>query len=404
MEDASSMTPETAGLTSPTPHVPFWRSLPQPIIGLSPMDGVTDAAFRRIVATQGPPDVMFTEFTSVGDLCRGPDYLLASLLYSEEERPVVAQLYGKDPDLFYVAAHAVCELGFDGLDINMGCPSRNVASSGSGAGLIRTPALAHAIMRAVRQGILDWAAGQTPEAAGLRGARAELLRTMNLKRSGSPCPPRRVIPLSVKTRLGYDSVVIEEWVTHLLEERPVALSVHGRTLDQMYRGEADWTAIERAARLARQTDTLLLGNGDLHSMLEVIHRLRETSVHGVLVGRGALGYPWFFRDKEAMRTAVSAQGERPHHGGEPLDTATPEPEDLSQRFRVMLEHARLFETLYGVERFPHLRKHLGWYCKGFRQAAAMRAEMVRASSSGDVERIVADYLASEALACCLGRG
>jgi len=113
-------------------HVPFWRTLPQPIIGLSPMDGVTDAAFRLVVATQGPPDVMFTEFTSVGDLCRGPDYVLTSLLYGEVERPVVAQLYGKDPDLFYLAAHAVCELGFDGLDINMGCPSRSVASSRRG--------------------------------------------------------------------------------------------------------------------------------------------------------------------------------------------------------------------------------------------------------------------------------
>ena len=107
-----------------TSYVPFWRTLPQPIIGLSPMDGVTDAAFRRVVATEGVPDVTFTEFTSVGDICRGPDFLLSSLVYSELERPVVAQLYGKDPDLFYEAAHAVCELGFDGLDINMGCPSR----------------------------------------------------------------------------------------------------------------------------------------------------------------------------------------------------------------------------------------------------------------------------------------
>ncbi len=376
-------------------HVPFWQTLPQPVIGLSPMDGVTDAAFRLVVATQGPPDVMFTEFTSVGDLCRGPDHVLAAFLYGEAERPVVAQLYGKDPDLFYLAAHAVCELGFDGLDINMGCPSRSVASSGSGAGLIRTPALAHAIMRAARQGILDWAAGQTPEGAGLRPARVDLIRTMNLRRNGSSSPRRRIIPLSVKTRLGYDSVVIEEWVTHLLEERPVALSVHGRTLQQMYRGEADWTAIERAARLARQTDTLLLGNGDLHSTRDVVHRLRETSVHGVLVGRGALGSPWFFRGKETMRAAAMAQGGSLPRGGDLVGVLTQEADDLSRRFKVMLEHARLFEALYGVERFPHMRKHLGWYCKGFRQAAAMRAGMVRASSSGEVERIVAEYLASE---------
>jgi tRNA-dihydrouridine synthase len=325
-------------------------------------------------------------------------------LYGEDERPVVAQLYGKDPDLFYVAAHAVCELGFDGLDINMGCPSRSVASSGSGAGLIRTPALAHAIMRAARQGILDWAGGQTPEAAGLRPARAELIRTMNLRRNGSPRPRRRIIPLSVKTRLGYDSVVIEEWVTHLLEEQPVALSVHGRTLQQMYRGKADWTAIERAARLARQTDTLLLGNGDLQSLSDVADRLRETSVHGVLVGRGALGRPWFFQRKETMRAAASSRTGGSRHDGDPGDMLAEEADDLSRRFTVMLEHARLFEALYGVERFPHLRKHLGWYSRGFREAAAMRAQMVRASNSGDVERILAEHLAMEALAPCLGRG
>ena len=143
----------------------FWSKLPQPIIGLAPMDGMTDVVFRSIVTSQGTPDVMFTEFTHVSDICRGPEFLLASLLYGEHERPVVAQIYGKDPELFYTAAHVVCELGFDGLDINMGCPSRNVASSGSGAALIKTPDLAHAIIQAARQGISDWTAGQTPEAA-----------------------------------------------------------------------------------------------------------------------------------------------------------------------------------------------------------------------------------------------
>lgn len=376
----------------------FWEHLPQPIIGLSPMDGVTDAAFRQIVAASGAPDVTFTEFTSVGDLCRGPDFLLASLIYSEGERPVVAQLYGKDPDLFYQAAHAVCELGFDGLDINMGCPSRNVASSGSGAGLIRTPDLAHAIIRAARQGILDWAAGQSLGAAGLKPARVDLIRSMNLRRNGLPgtlCSfdatgetARRIIPLSVKTRLGYDSVVIEQWVSHLLEEQPAAISVHGRTLEQMYRGEADWAAIERAARLARETPTLLLGNGDLHSMQDVVRRIRARAVHGVLVGRGALGSPWFFRKTAAARQA-SALAEI---SDEALAGLLEEDDlELSERFRVMLDHARRFEAINGADHFPRMRKHLGWYCKGFPHAAAMRARMVRASSSADVEQIVAEY-------------
>src|SRR5437879_6522319 len=101
----------------------FWQSLTRPIIGMAPMDGVTDTTFRHTVAMYGKPDVSFTEFTHVHDVCRGPEFLLDSLIYHEAERPIVAQLYGKEPDLFYQAAHAVCELGFDGLDINMGCPS-----------------------------------------------------------------------------------------------------------------------------------------------------------------------------------------------------------------------------------------------------------------------------------------
>ncbi|MFM7842470.1 MAG: tRNA-dihydrouridine synthase, partial [Nitrospira sp.] len=176
----------------------FWEALPRPIIGLAPMDGVTDAPFRLTVANQGRPDVLFTEFTSVMDVCRGPSHLLASLIYSECERPIVAQLYGKQPELFYQAAQMVCELGFDGLDINMGCPSRNVASSGSGAGLIRTPDLAHDIIRSARQGIADWAAGQSLADAGLKDARAEIVRAMNTRRGGPPIV-RRAIPLSVKT-------------------------------------------------------------------------------------------------------------------------------------------------------------------------------------------------------------
>lgn len=379
------MTPHASRLTS---HAGFWQRLSQPIIGLSPMDGVTDAAFRLVVARQGAPDVTFTEFASVGDICRGADFLLSSLLYSEEERPIVAQLYGKDPDLFYQAAHVVCELGFDGLDINMGCPSRNVASSGSGAGLIKTPDRAHAIMRAARQGILDWGNGQTLDAIGLKAARVDLIRTMNLKRNGHPTVPRRIIPLSVKTRLGYDSVVIESWISHLLEEQPAVISVHGRTLQQMYRGEADWAAIGRAAQVVQGTATLLLGNGDLQSMQDVVRRVQETRVHGVLVGRGALGGPWFFRNKEEARVYAGASDAK---GLWPVEQETA----LAERFRVMLDHARQFEAIAGVDRFPRLRKHLGWYCKGFPHAAAMRARMVRASSSADVEQIVAEYQTGE---------
>ena len=361
----------------------FWPSLPRPVIGMAPMDGVTDATFRHTVAMHGKPDVSFTEFTHVHDVCRGPEFLLDSLIYHEAERPIVAQLYGKEPDLFYQAAHAVCELGFDGLDINMGCPSRSVASSGSGAGLIRTPDVAQAIVQAARQGIADWAAGQTLEAVGLKPGRVEAIRRMNERRQDTRAFVRDTIPLSVKTRLGYDVVVVDRWIEHLLREQPAVISLHGRTLQQMYRGEADWNAIARAAEIVKGSGTLLFGNGDVHSYDDVVCRVRDTGVDGVLVGRAALGAPWFFRQKEDARIVL--QEHRSEEGPElwvpPLDV----------RFEVLLDHARRFEAACGQGQFRRMRKHLGWYCKGFPYAASLRADMFRVSSVADLEQVLANF-------------
>lgn len=365
----------------------FWAALPQPILGLAPMDGVTDAAFRRVVASQGRPDITFTEFTNVNEICRGPDHLLSSLIYSEAERPIVAQLYGKDPEQFYRAAQVVCELGFDGLDINMGCPSKSVAASGSGAALIKTPDLAHAILRAARQGLEDWAGGQSIHSQGFKSSRIEFIHTLNYNRCGVPVVPRRLLPLSIKTRLGFDCVVVERWVEHLLEVRPAAITVHGRTLQQMYRGAADWSAIAEAAKLARGTETLMLGNGDVGTLVDAARRAAESRVQGVLVGRGTLGSPWFFREKERARQAFTEQQDLTTI---PV-TAWEPPVSLSHRMQVMLDHARQYEAIAGLDCFRSIRKHLGWYCKGFPHAAAMRAKMFGVSTVQDVERIVAEF-------------
>lgn len=359
----------------------FWRWLPRPIIGLAPMDGVTDAAFRRTVARCGKPDVMFTEFTSVRDVCHGPDHRLRSLLYDEQERPIVAQLYGKDPEQFYRAAHVVCELGFDGVDINMGCPSKNVASSGAGAGLIRTPELAVEILEASARGIVDWTDGQRLEDIGFSASRIEIVHTMNRRRAGWVRPPRRrAVPLSVKTRLGYDADVIEEWVDCLRRGKPEVISIHGRTLAQMYRGNADWTAIANAATRLRGSGCLVLGNGDCASMGDVVDRVRATGVDGVLLGRATLGHPWVFRTKESARLAFTQDD--PH-------VATDPQVDLNERFRIMLDHARLFEAVNGTAGFSGMRKHLGWYCHDFPYAASLRAKMFRTCSSRDAEQLVA---------------
>jgi nifR3 family TIM-barrel protein len=358
----------------------LWHDIPWPIIGLSPMDGVTDPAFRYIVARYGKPDVQITEFINVDEVCYGDDSAWSQLHYAEIERPVVAQIYGADPDKFYQVAQVVCELGFDGVDINMGCPSKNVSARGCGAALIRNPSLAREIIRAVQAGVQDWASGRRIETVGLRPKVVERVLALASGEANDPPQPRRPIPLSVKTRLGYDSVVIEEWVSILLEERPAAISIHGRTLAQMYRGQADWEAIARAAKLVCQTDTLVLGNGDVESLAELVRRVQDTHVHGVLIGRGALGNPWFFRAKDWAKAQAS---NREQSGDGTISVP------LEERFRVALEHARYFEALGGTSRFAAMRKHLGWYCTGFFKAAEVRAQMFRAGSSQDVERILA---------------
>jgi len=366
----------------------FWSTLSRPLVGLSPMDGVTDAAFRSVIARQGKPDVVFTEFTHVHDVCRGPEVHLETLLYSESERPIVAQLYGNDPELFYLAAHAVCELGFDGLDVNMGCPSKSVAASGSGAGLIRTPGLAREILQATRRGIEDWASGQTLEQAGFKSSRVDVFERMNRQRGVISPVLRRRLPLSVKTRLGYEDVIVETWIEQLLMEHPVIISVHGRTLKQMYRGAADWSAIARAAAVVKGTGTWLLGNGDIQNLDEAVMRVHETGVDGVLVGRGALGAPWLFRAKEQFRaraTETEEIGRRP---------GLVETISLDERFAVLLDHARQFQTLFGERQFYRMRKHLGWYCKGFPHAAALRARMVRVSSVTELNHVLSEFQVS----------
>ena len=368
----------------------FWKTLPQPIIGLAPMDGVTDSAFRYIFATYGKPDVVFTEFTNVHDICSGRLKALDSLRYSEVERPVIAQIYGKDPALFYQAAHVVCELGFDGLDINMGCPSKNVASSGSGAGLIRTPNLALELMDRAKKGIQDWVAGQTLSEIGLKPSALQTIAQLKSEHPDLPEAQERLsIPLSVKTRLGFDCNIIDEWSDCLIQGRPEAIAIHGRTLSQMYRGQSDWEAIAQAATRIRSHGILALGNGDIKSLAEAKQRIKDSGVNGVLIGRGALGNPWIFQEIEQVR--------KPFSGGLPVELKISEP-SLDEKFLAMIKHAQCFEAIHGVKRFVRMRKHLGWYCSSFPHAAAMRAQMVRTNGSLDVINILQAYLSAHSAA------
>ncbi|HEX5036768.1 MAG TPA: tRNA-dihydrouridine synthase [bacterium] len=341
-------------MTHGAPFSGFWGGLKKPIVALSPMDGVTDFACRAMNARYGRPDVMFTEFTTTVGIFYAPEKVLRDFDYSEIERPIVAQVYGNHPDDFYRAAHVVAELGFDGLDINMGCPAKQVTQKNCGAALIRVPELALGIVRATRLGLEDWARGQTLESLKIPERVISVVAGMNVRRAGYERPSeRRLIPYSVKTRLGFDEVVIEDWVKTLLSERPAVISVHGRTLKQMYKGAARWEDIARAAAVARGTGTLLLGNGDLPSLAEAHRRIAETGVDGVLIGRASLGNPWVFRkDRAEGESEISKE----------------------ERIRVALEHARYFVEVRGEREFKAVRKHMVGYLRSFPDAASLRRQ------------------------------
>lgn len=347
------------------------------------MDGVTDASFRFVTAKHGRPDVILTEFVNIQSALYAPEMLLRDFTYSEIERPVVAQIYGNTPELFYKVAHIVGALGFDGLDINMGCPARKVAAAGCGAALIREPELARAIIRATRQGLQDWYDGQNLKELGIRSGAIAAFNAANRRRTGiDAIADRRLLPVSIKTRLGYDRIVVKEWISTLLEERPAAITLHGRTLQQGYNGNADWEAIAQAAGIVKGSGTLLLGNGDLQDMPDVYRRVRESQVDGVLIGQSTRGNPWLFAGKEQVKQALRGIG-----------ALAPRPAvSLAERFDVILEHSRHYENLVQNRRFDGMRSHLLRYCRVLPGAAELRPQLVRVSSARDVEVLLENYL------------
>src|SRR5229473_2891108 len=248
------------------------------------------------------------------------------------------------------------------------------------------PDTAKAIIRAAQQGVSDWANGQTLEDLEMDPERIKRIRQMNEERvhiwGDTSHVERRLIPVSVKTRLGYDSIVITDWVQELLELEPHVISIHGRTLAQHYKGEANWDAIAAAAEIVRKTDTLIFGNGDIHSLYQAAQRIRSTGVQGVLIGRASFGNPWLFREREQLKKLLNA-GINPTI--EELPEANPSREE---RLLMALEHARVHAKLKGEEHFVELRKHMGCYLGHFRGAKRVRNELVRINCLADVERII----------------
>lgn len=334
----------------------FWETLKTPIIGLSPMDGITDASFRYMVCKYSKPGLVVTEFVNVEGLARGAVSMLKTFAYHEIEKPIVAQIYGAEIESFYKVAIMACYLDFDGIDINMGCPANKVARRGSGAGMIGMPGHALKVIQKVKQASQDWAEGITLEKADIRPKVIAALQRIKAKEG-----KRKHLPVSVKTRIGIDKIITEEWISALTEEKPANITLHGRTLKQMYSGEANWEEIAKAAKICRKAGINFLGNGDVKSFEDAKQKSKEYGVNGVLVGRAACGNPWFFSDYK------------------------PSQEDL---FKIAIEHAKYFEENHMENAFFAMRKHLAWYCRGFDGAREVRAKLMQANSAREVEMIL----------------
>jgi nifR3 family TIM-barrel protein len=330
----------------------FWDKLEKPIMALAPMANVTDVAFRFLIAKYGKPEVMFTEFVSVeGLLSDGKDKLMVDFWYEENQRPIVAQIFGSKPEQFEKVAKMIVDLGFDGIDINMGCPDKGVIKQKAGGACIRDPKLALEIIDATKRG-----AGK--------------------------------LPVSVKTRIGFGKIDIENWIPVLANAGLAAITVHLRTVKEMSKVPAHWELMPEITRIIkgysaaprvssdvnrytqRQQITndapILLGNGDVQSVAEAKEKVDETGCDGVMLGRAIFGNPWLFAS-----TIPS----------------------VSEKLQVMIEHTKLFEEKFvGIKNFEIMKKHYKAYVTGFDGAKELRMKLMETKSSNEVKRAVLEFL------------
>lgn len=314
----------------------FWEKLPHPILALAPMAGVTDAAFR-IMCKRGGADVIYTEFASSDALAYGSKKTIEMLSFTQEERPVVAQIFGKDPELMYKATKKIQELGFDGVDINFGCPAYKVVKHGGGVCLMRNLPLVHDLVQAVTE-----AATEIPVSIKIRG--------------------------SIKSEDKQSTTYAVDLVKAVKDLPVKALMIHGRSFEKPFDGDLNTNAITDVVKVF---PGIVLANGGITTPEKAKEILHETKAHGIGIARGAWGHPWIFGQvKEYLQTGAWK-------------------EKTQEEFKAaILEHARLAFELKGKHGIVELRKHLAWYVKGIDGASALRRQLVRVNTIEEIQNII----------------
>lgn len=319
-------------------QLPFPSARPFPLI-LAPMAGVSEAPFRQICRTMGA-DVVLSEFLSSEAIRRRIRNTLEGAEFEECERPIGIQIYGSDPEAMAEAAALITgHYRPEFIDINFGCPVKKVVQRNGGSGCLRDMDLVARIIRAV--------IGATH------------------------------LPVTVKTRSGWDELSRDPVAIALRmqDAGARAFTLHARTRTQMFSGKARWDEI---ARVVEALDIPVIGNGDIETAADIVRMREHTGCAGVMVGRGAFGNPWIFRDAQALLA------------GRPAGAAP----DAAERFRVALEHARLALRLQGDSRKTviEFRKHLGWYTRGLHGASELRQRLFQVESMAEAEAIFLGYL------------
>ncbi len=299
----------------------IWQTLPKPIFCLAPMFGATDSAFRQLLSEIGKPNLMFTEFVNVQQIFSPETKAIAQLLsYYPVEQPLIAQIWGLDPELFEAAADFIVRAGFQGIDINFGCPEKAVVKKGAGAALIDNQDLAGKIIKATLQ--------------GTRGR----------------------LPVSVKTRLGYKTINTTTWFKFLLNFELAAISVHCRTAKAMSVGPTHWDEIAKIVALKNKYNpkTLLIGNGDIFSRAIAYQRIKETKIDGAMIGRGVFHDPWIFNPHQTINSKTKAE-----------------------KIAAWERHLTIYQTTWGKTKSIHpLKRFLKVYLKGFSGALALRTRIM----------------------------
>jgi nifR3 family TIM-barrel protein len=314
----------------------IWKELSKPILALAPMEDVTDTVFRRIVASCAKPDITFTEFTNCDGLVSvGREVVSHRLRFTPEEHPIVAQIWGMKPENYLTVARELVDMGFDGIDINMGCPEKSVVGHGACSALVDNPTLAREIIMATKEG----ANGK--------------------------------IPVSVKTRIGFKKIVTEEWISHILSCGIDALTVHGRTAMEMSKPPVHWDEVAKvvAIRNDMKLATVILGNGDIKNAHEALEKITLYGLDGIMMGRAVFDDLYAFDRGEKHEMT------------------------LSEQLEIMKHHVELFEKTWGAHKnYAILRKFFKIYVRGFEGAGEWREKVMSTKTPAEVYPLIAEMM------------